>query len=100
MKNLEPKIRTCVFIFVDLEKAFDLVSREVICSVFRRKSVLEYLVNGVMSLYKGCKTAVSVDRELSSLFFVKCDVHQSSALSPLLFITAVHVLTEGVGMVH
>ena len=94
MKNLEPKIRTCVFIFVDLEKAFDLVSREVICSVFKRKSVLEYLVNGVMSLYKGCKTAVSVDGELSSnLFYVKCDVHQSSALSPLLFIMAMDVLT-------
>ena len=90
MKNLEPKIRTCVFIFVDLEK----VSREVICSVFRRKSVLEYLVNGVMSLYKGCKTAVSVDGELSrNLFYVKCDVHQSSALSPLLFIMAMDVLT-------
>ena len=51
-------------IFVDLEKAFDRVSREVIRFSLRRKGVPEYLVNGVMSLYKGCKAAVSVNEEL------------------------------------
>ena len=35
---------------------------------------------------KGCKTAVSVDGELSSSFSVNDGVHQGSALSPLLFI--------------
>ena len=33
-----------------------------------RKCVPEYLVEGVMSLYKGCETAVSVDGELSTSF--------------------------------
>ena len=47
-----------------------------------------------MSLYKGCKTAVSVDRELSSLFSVKVGVHKGSALSPLLIIMVMDVLTE------
>ena len=49
-----------------------------------------------MSLYKGCKTAVSVDGELSSSFSVKVGVHQGSALSPLLFIVVMDVLTEDV----
>ena len=49
-----------------------------------------------MSLYKGCKTAVSVDRELSSSFSVKVGVHQGSALSPFLFIMVMDVLTEDV----
>ena len=40
--------------------------REVIRFASKKKGVPEYLVNGIMSLYKGCKTAVSVDRELSS----------------------------------
>ena len=54
------------------------------------------MVYGVMSLYKGCKTSVSVDGELSSSFSVNVDVHQGSALSPLLFIMVMDVLIEDV----
>ena len=49
-----------------------------------------------MSLYKGCKTVVLVDGELSSSFSVKGGVHQGSALSPLLFIIVMDVLTDDV----
>ena len=42
-----------------------------------------------MSLYKSCKTAVSVDGELSSSFSVK-------TLSPFLFIMVMDVVTEDV----
>ena len=45
----EPKI-SFFYIFVDLEKAFDWVPREVIPFVFRQKGVPEYLVNGVVFL--------------------------------------------------
>ena len=45
--------------------------RKVINFALRRKGVSEYLENGDMSLYKGCKTTVSVDVRLSSLFSVK-----------------------------
>ena len=74
--------------------------REVIRFALRRKGIPEYLVNRVMSLYKGCKTAVSVDGELSNSCSVKVGVHQGSALSPILFIMVMDVLTEDVGMVH
>ena len=53
-----------------MEKAFDRVPREVIRFVLRRKGVPEYSVDGVMFLCKGCKTAVSVNEELSSSFSV------------------------------
>ena len=84
------------FIFVDLQKAFDQLSREVISFALRQKGVPECLVNGIMSLYKGCNTAVSVDGKLSSSFSVKVGVHQGPALSPRLFIMVVDVLTENV----
>ena len=38
------------YIFVDLERAFDRVLREVICFALRRKGVPEYFVNEVVSL--------------------------------------------------
>ena len=39
---------------------------------------------------------LSVDGELSSSFSVKVGVHQGSALSPLLFVIVMDVLTEDV----
>ena len=72
------------------------MAREDICFALRWKGVPEYFVNGVMPLYKGCKTVVSVDGELSSSFSVKVGVQQWSALSPFLFITEMDVLTEDV----
>ena len=90
------KNKKLFFVFVDLEKAFDRVPREVIRFALRRKGVPKYLVNWVMSLYKGCKTAVLVDGELSSSFSVKVGVHQGPALSTLLFIMVMDVLTEDV----
>ena len=54
------------------------------------------MVNEVTSLYKGCKNAASVDGELSGSFSVKVGVYQISALSPLLFIMVMDVLTEDV----
>ena len=99
LRRLSEKFRArnkLFFTFVDLEKAFDRVLRKIIRFALRQKGVPEYLVNGAMSLYKDCKTAVSVDGELSSSFSVKVGVHQGSALCPLLFIIAMNVLTQDV----
>ena len=70
--------------------------REVSFSFLFFEGVPEYLVNRVISLYKGCKTAVSIDGELSSSFSVKVGAHQGSALSLLLFIMVMDALTEEV----
>ena len=68
------------FIFVGLEKAFDRVPREVIRFALKWKGVPEYLVNGLISLCKGYKTAVSIDGELSSSFSVKFSVMSKGLL--------------------
>jgi len=46
------------FGFVDLEKAFDRVPREVIRWAMRKLGVQEWLVSAVMSTYTGAKTVV------------------------------------------
>ena len=51
-------LKTSYFMFVDLVNAFDQVQREVIRFALRRKGVSEYLVNEVMPLHLGCKSAV------------------------------------------
>ena len=79
-----------------MEKAFDWVPREVSFSFLFFEGVPEYLVNRVISLYKGCKTAVSIDGELSSSFSVKVGAYQGSALSLLLFIMVMDALKEEV----
>ena len=96
LKKFRAKNKKLFFIFVDLEKAFDQVPREVICFALRLKGFPEYLINRVLSLHKGSKTAVSVNRELSSSFSVKVGIHQGSALNPVLFIIVMDVQTEDV----
>ena len=72
-------------VFVDLEKAFDRVPREVIWWALRRKGVSEKLVRGVQEMYKGAAMAVRLDGQHSEYFPVEVGVHQGSVLSPLLF---------------
>ena len=74
------------FGFVDLEKAFDRVPREVIRWAMCNLGVKEWLVSAVMSMSTGAKTAVRTVYGNSSALEVKVGMHQGSALSPLLFV--------------
>ena len=74
------------FGFVDLEKAFDRVPREVISWAMHKLGVEEWLVLAVMSMYAGAKTAVRTVYGNSKCFEVKVGMHQGPGLSPLLFV--------------
>ena len=54
-EKFRAKNKKLFFVFVDLQKAFDWVPREVICFVLWWKHAPEYLVDGVMSLLKVAK---------------------------------------------
>ena len=92
-KILEVKVRSFIFGFVDLEKAFDGVPREVISWAMRKLGVEEWLVSAVMSMYTGAKTFVRTVYGNSKRFEVKVGMHQGSTLSPLLFVISVKNLT-------
>jgi len=51
------------FAFVDLEKAFDRVPREVTRRALRKAGVEEWLVNAVMAMYEGAQTVVRIQKE-------------------------------------
>jgi len=57
-KNFRVKGKKLYFGFVDLEKAFDRVPREVISWAMRKLVFEEWLVSAVMSMYTGAKTVV------------------------------------------
>src|SRR6266516_2254260 len=71
--------------FVDLEKVFDRVSREVLWWALRRVGVDEWIVKVIKSMYEGVTTSVKMNGEESPNFEVKVGIHQGSVLSPMLF---------------
>ena len=81
-------------VFVDLEKAFDRVPREVIEWALRRQRVPEKLVRMVMLLYEGTTSRVKTVAGKSEKFKIGVGVHQGSALSPLLFIAVMEEATK------
>ena len=88
------KDRKLFFAFVDLEKAFDRVPREVIWWSLRKLGVEEWLVKLVQAMYSNARSQVRVGDEYSEMFDVKVGVHQGSVLSPLLFIIVLEALSR------
>ena len=80
--------------FVDLEKAFDRVPRDVIWWAMRILGIDEWLVRLVQSMYKDVRSRVRVGSGYSEEFGVKVGVHQGSVLSPLLFIIVLEALSR------
>jgi hypothetical protein len=74
--------------FIDSEKAYDSVKREVLCSI-----LTEFVI--IMKLFRLIKTClnvtcnrVSIDKHLSDAFSIQNSQKPGGALSPLLFILA------------
>src|SRR5580693_3308634 len=78
--------------FVDLEKAFDRVPRDVLWWSLRELGVEESIVCVIKSMYDDSTTAVKLKNGVSERFEVKVGVHQ--VLSPLLFIIVLEALTR------
>jgi hypothetical protein len=85
-EKFRAKGRPLYYAFVDLEKAYDRIPREVVRWALRDAGVDEWLVDTVMSTYKNARTVVLTDDGVSEEFEVGVGLHQGSALSPLLFI--------------
>ena len=90
------KKRPLYYAFVDLEKAFDRIPREVVRWALRKLEVEEWLVKAVMIMYKKARTMVKTKHGNSEEFEVKVGVHQGSVLSPLLFVVVMEALTQDV----
>ena len=95
-KHLE-KRQDLHMIFVDLEKAYNRVPRDIIWWALRKKNVGEEYIKVIQDMYDGCTTSVRTLIGSTESFDVKVGLHQGSALSPLLFITVMDVISKEVG---
>ena len=83
-------------VFVDLEKGFDIIPRYLIWWCLRKKGVPEGYVHIVQDMYRSYKTQVITEKGETECFSIEVGLHQGSALSPLLFIIIMDVLTENI----
>ena len=80
--------------FVDSEKAFDRVPREVVWWALRKVCIDEWLVNVIKAMYVGNTTAVLMKGQVSAEFEVNIGVHQGSVLRSLLFTIVLEALSR------
>ena len=88
------KKKDLYFTFVDLEKAYDRVPRDLVYWCLRKKGIPEKLVRLVMATYQKAKTVVRTCYGQTEKFPIEVGLHQGSALSPFLFVTVLDVISE------
>ena len=80
--------------FVDLEKAYDRVPRDLMYWCLRRRGVPEKLMRLVEATYHGASTVVRTMHGRTDEFSINVGLHQGSGLSPFLFIVVLDVISE------
>ena len=93
-KKLEKQGSMCIG-FVDLEKAFDTVSREMVVATLRWP---EAEVRMVEATYEQTNGRVIIRAGMSEQFSVNIGLRQGSALSSLLFIVVMELIIRKVSM--
>ena len=96
-KKLEKQGSMCMG-FVDLEKAFDTVSREMVMATLGWLGVPEAEVRMVEATYEQTNGRVLIGAGMSEQFSVNIGLRQGSALSPLLFIVVMELISRKVSM--
>ena len=65
-------------VFVDVEKAYDRVPRELMWYSLRRKGVPEAYINIIRDMYAGCKTSVMSSAGKTKEIEIEVGPHQRS----------------------
>jgi len=75
--------------FIDFEKAFDSLDREVLWQLMRHYGIPEKFISIIQNTYNGMQCKVIHEGQLTESFSVTTGVRQGCLLSPFLFLLAV-----------
>ena len=81
-------------VFIDLEKAYDRVNRNVMWQALKKKGVSEIYIKLIKDMYKDITTCVRTPVGISGDFPNTIGLHQGSALSPYLFTLIIDEITK------
>ena len=94
MEHYRDRKRDLHMVFIDLEKAYDRVPRDVLWECLAAKGVTGTYIDLVKDMYGRVMTSVRTVDEDTDLFAVEVGLHQESALSPFLFASVIDELTK------
>ncbi len=81
-------------VFIDLEKAYDRVPRDLIWWILNKKGVTSRYIHVIKDMYDGAMMIVRITAGESREFPITLGLHQGLALSPYLFSLIMDELTR------
>jgi Reverse transcriptase (RNA-dependent DNA polymerase) len=96
MKRHREQNKNLHMIFIDLEKTYDKISRNIMWWALKRKLVITNYVTIIKDMYTNVVTCVRTCDGKSNIFPIKIGLHQESALSLYIFTLVMDEITKDI----
>ena len=83
-------------VFIDLEKTYDKILRNVMCWSLDKHKVPSKYVTLIKDMYNNIVTSVRTNNGSTDYILIKIGLHQGSALSPYLFALVMDEVTRNI----